>query len=206
MVRHSSSSGLSQFAKWFEWFATVRQVVRHSLPQFAKWFATVRQVVHHSSSSGSPQFAKWFATVCQVFHHSLLSGLPQFVEGLPQFVKWFATVRQVVRHSSPSGWPHFVKWFATVRQVIGHSSPSGSPQVARWFAAVHLVVHETITKKPLCFISLQIIISIIALDQTCFIKASSAQPHTKDYWNIAYPFVYLAIKTMSNEIFTIKLQ
>ena len=33
------------------------------------------------------------------------------------------------------------------------------------FATIHQVVHEKITKKPLCFISLQIIISIIPLDQ-----------------------------------------
>ena len=44
---------------------------------------------------------------------------------------------------------------------------------------VRQVIHETITRKPLCFISLHIIISIIALDQNCFMKASSAQPPDK---------------------------
>ena len=44
---------------------------------------------------------------------------------------------------------------------------------------IRQVAHETITRKPLCFISLHI---IIALDQNCLMKASSAQPHTKDYW------------------------
>ena len=44
--------------------------------------------------------------------------------------------------------------------------------LAKWF------VNWSIIKKPLCFIGLQIIISIIALDQNCFVKASSAQLRT----------------------------
>ena len=48
-------------------------------------------------------------------------------------------------------------------------------------------VKWSITKKPLCFIGLQIIISIIALDQNYFVKASSAQLHTKDYWHVIKP-------------------
>ena len=47
------------------------------------------------------------------------------------------------------------------------------------------VAHETITKKPLCLASLHILINITALDLNCFVKASLAQPHTRDYWIIA---------------------
>ena len=48
----------------------------------------------------------------------------------------------------------------------------------QWFATIHQVVHEKITKKPLCFISLQIIISIIALDQYWLLRLAQLS-HTQ---------------------------